>query len=100
MYYQINMITEDDGWIAIDTDGMGWTPIKKLAESVCEEVGGVLVQPYEGDAQFIIKGDPYKLVFQYDDVFGTVVILNKMQDKDVVVELLQRHFDKLRSVQI
>jgi len=97
MLYQINTITEDDGWIVIDTSGSGSEPARLLAASVAEELGGQMYQPYEGDAQFLIQGDPYKLIFQYDDVFGTVVILNKLKDRDEVVALLQRHFAKLKS---
>lgn len=92
------MITDEDGWIAIDTSGWASEPVRLLANSISEEIGGEVIQPYEGDAQFIIKGDPYKLIFQYDDMFGTVVILNDMKDKDDVVELLERHFIKLRDV--
>ncbi len=97
MLYKINMITEEDGWIAIDTSGFGSGPVRLLAQSIADEMGKEMFQPYEGDAQFIIKGDPYKLLFQYDDMFGTVVILDKMEDKEAVVELLQRHFDKLKD---
>jgi hypothetical protein len=97
MLYKINMITEEDGWIAIDTSGFGSEPVRLLAQSIAEEMGKEMYQPYEGDAQFLIKGDPYKLLFQYDDMFGTVVILDKMEDKDAVVELLQRHFEKLKD---
>lgn len=97
MLYKINMITREDGWIAIDTDGWGSEPIRALVASVAGELGGEVVQPYEGDAQFLIKGDPYKLLFQYDDVFGTVVILNDMKDKDEVVALLERHFARLKE---
>lgn len=100
MLYKINMITEDDGWIVIDTAGnymYGSDPILKLAQSIAQEYGKEVFQPYEGDAQFMIKGDPYKLIFQYDDVFGSVVILDKLSDKDAVVELLERHFAKLKE---
>lgn len=45
----------------------------------------------------MIKGDPYKLIYQYDDVFGTCVILDKMEDKNAVVALLERHFQKLAA---
>lgn len=92
------MITDEDGWIAIDTNGWASEPVRLLAKSISEEIGGEVIQPYEGDAQFIIKGDPYKLIFQYDDMFGTVVILNDMKDKDEVVKLLERHFVKLKDV--
>ena len=97
MLYKINMITEEDGWIVIDTNGWGSEPIRLLVSSIAEELGGEVVQPYEGDAQFLIKGDPYKLMFQYDDIFGTVVILDKMKDKEDVVALLERHFEKLKE---
>ncbi len=97
MLYRINMITEDDGWIVLDTDGWASEPIRLLVQSVAEEMGKEAFQPYEGDAQFMIKGDPYRLIFQYDDVFGSCVILDKMEDKDAVVALLQRHFEKLKN---
>lgn len=98
MLYKIDMVTEEDGWIVIDTNGYGSEPIKLLVTSVAEEIGGTVIQPYEGDAQFIIKGDPYRLMFQYDDMFGSVVILNQMKDKDEVIALLERHFEKLKDV--
>ncbi len=97
MRYQINMITKEDGWIVLDTDGYGSEPIRLLAQSIAQELGQEVVQPYEGDAQFMIKNDPYKLLFQYDGLFGTVVILDKLEDQEVVVELLQRHFAKLKD---
>lgn len=97
MLYKINMITEEDGWIVIDTNGWGSEPVRLLAQSIADEMGKEMFQPYEGDAQFMIKGDPYKLLFQYDDLFGTVVILDKLEDKDEVVALLERHFKILKE---
>ena len=97
MLYQINMITEEDGWIVIDTNGWASEPVRLLVQSVAKEMGKEVFQPYEGDAQYMIKGDPYKLIYQYDDVFGTCVILDKMEDRDEVVALLERHFEKLRT---
>lgn len=97
MLYQINMITEEDGWIVIDTNGWASEPVRLLVQSVAEEMGKEVFQPYEGDAQYMIKGDPYKLVYQYDDVFGTCVILDRLEDQDAVVALLERHFEKLRT---
>ncbi len=97
MLYQINMITEEDVWIVIDTNGWASEPVRLLVQSVAEEMGKEVFQPYEGDAQYMIKGDPYKLVYQYDDVFGTCVILDRLEDQDAVVALLERHFEKLRA---
>ena len=97
MLYKINTITEEDGWIAIDTNGWASEPVRLLAQSIADEMGKEVFQPYEGDAQFMIKGDPYNLLFQYDDLFGTCVILDKMEDKDEVVALLERHFKKLKD---
>lgn len=97
MLYQINMITEEDGWIVIDTNGWASEPVRLLVQSVAKEMEKEVFQPYEGDAQYMIKGDPYKLIYQYDDVFGTCVILDKMEDRDEVVALLERHFEKLRT---
>lgn len=91
------MITEEDGWIVIDTNGWASEPVRLLVQSVSKEMGKEVFQPYEGDAQYMIKGDPYKLIYQYDDVFGTCVILDKMEDRDEVVALLERHFEKLRT---
>ena len=97
MLYKIQMITQEDGWIVIETNGWGSEPIRLLAKSIADEMGKELFQPYEGDAQVMIKGDPYKLLFQYDDLFGTCVILDKLEDKDEVVALLERHFQKLKQ---
>ena len=97
MLYKIQMITQEDGWIVIETSGWGSEPIRLLAKSIADEMGKELFQPYEGDAQFMIKGDPYQLLFQYDDLFGTCVILDKLEDKDEVVALLERHFQKLKQ---
>lgn len=100
MYYKINMVTEEDGWIVIDTDDRDAEPVKALCASIAEELGKEMFQLYEGDAQFMIKGDPYKLVFQYDHMFGTVVILDNLADKDAVTLLLERHFEKLKDKKI
>ncbi len=101
MLYRINMITEHVGFVnnigSYHIDGWASEPIRLLVQSVAEEMGKEAFQPYEGDAQFMIKGDPYRLIFQYDDVFGSCVILDKMEDKDAVVALLQRHFEKLKN---
>ena len=97
MLYRINMVTEEDGWIVLDTNGWASEPIRLLVESIAAEEGREVVQPYEGDAQFMIKGEPYKLIFQYDDVFGSVVILNNLEDKEEVTALLERHFEKLKK---
>lgn len=99
MLYKISMITEEDGWIVLDTDGWASEPIRLLVQSVAEEMGKEVFQPYEGDAQFMIKGDPYKLIFQYDDVFGSCVILDRLEDRDAVVALLEHHFAKLKNKQ-
>lgn len=97
MYFKINMVTEEDGWIVLDTDNRDSEPVKALCASVAEELGKEMFQLYEGDAQFMIKDDPYKLIFQYDYIFGTVVILDKLEDKDAVLALLERHFNKLKD---
>ena len=34
MLYRINMITEEDGWIVLDTDGWASEPIRLLVQSV------------------------------------------------------------------
>lgn len=97
MYYKISRITEEDGWIAIDADGYDAESIIILAQAYAQKIGGTLVKPYEDDAQFIVKGDSYRLVFQYDDMFGNIVILNDLADKDKVVEILEGLFAELKE---
>ena len=70
---------------------------QRLAQAYQQKMGGTLIKPYEDDAQFIIKGDPYRLVFQYDDMFGSIVILNDIADKEKVVEILQELFQELKE---
>ncbi len=45
MLYRINMITENDGWIVLDTDGWASEPIRLLVQSVAEEMGKEAFQP-------------------------------------------------------
>ena len=98
MYFQISEITDEDGWICLNASGNRSESIRVLAEAYQQEIGGTLVKPYEDDAQYMVKGDPYKLMFQYDDIFGNVVILNDLKDKDAVVKMLQDLFSKLKNV--
>lgn len=96
MDYKIGTITED-GWISLETSGWGSEPIRALAQAYQEEIGGELFQPYLGDAQYMVKGDPLRLSFQYDDMFGPVVIMNDIKDKDKVIEILINLFRKLKQ---
>lgn len=96
MYFQISQITTD-GWIALDTSIEGSEAIFYLAQAYAQKNGGELIKPYEDDAQYLIKGDPFKLLFQYDDMFGAVVVLNELEEKDKVVEVLQSIFVELKN---
>lgn len=98
MYFQITRITDEDGWICMEASGNASESIRVLAEAYQQEINGTLVKPYEDDVQYYVKGDPYKLMFQYDDMFGNVVILNDLADKEKVVTMLQGLFTKLKNM--
>lgn len=90
-YYSISGVTED-GWITIDTTAEGPYPTKALADRYAKSIDKALWKPYADDNQYIIQQDPYRLTFQYDDMFGCVVILNRLEDKDAVIEILKKLF--------
>lgn len=90
-YYSISGVTSD-GWITIDTTADGANPTKALADRYARSIDKALWKPYADDEQYVVQKDPYGLTFQYDDMFGCVVILNKIEDKEAVIELLKKLF--------
>jgi len=51
-----------------------------------------------GNGQYRIENDPHKLVFQYDDLFGIVVIIpknvNSVEARDILLKLCERANEK------
>ena len=90
-YYQISGVT-DDGWITIDTSVEGPQAIQALASRYAKQLDKAVWKPYADDEQYVVQKDPFRLTFQYDSMFGSVVILNDKADEAAVIEMLQKLF--------
>lgn len=81
---------DSTGQILLDStkDGMG--PIKALASRYAESIGKALFKPVAGKEEYVVKNDPYGLIFRHDDQYGNMVILEKIEDFSSVQELLKK----------
>jgi len=70
----------------------------ELIISIRDETKSKVKRIDPNDDIFTISHDPFKLKFQWDDLFGPVVILNRRSDRSAVIEMLNRHFEKLNSL--
>ena len=88
-YYAVSGLTPQ-GQILLDStkDGMG--PIKALASRYAESIGKALFKPVAGKEEYVVKNDPYGLIFRHDDQYGNMVILEKIEDLSSVQELLKK----------
>lgn len=90
----------NDSWIFIsyndsieDIDGT-----IELMKSIRDETNSDIQRIDPHDDVFILTNDPYKLKFQWDSLFGLVVILNKKSDRMDAIKLLNRHFQFLNQL--
>jgi len=79
-----------DGWVFISCNDI-YEP-DEFVVLVREYQAQILGKAIEevGNSQYRIENDPYKLVFQYDDLFGIVVIIPHNADSVKVCDMLRR----------
>lgn len=91
MKYRIWRTDDSTGWIYISADGSFQEPdafvalVKAIASSVEGEISSV------GDLQYRIQNLPFDLVFQWDDLFGMVVINGDITQKNEVLRFLGKY---------
>ena len=68
-----------------------------LLKSIEGDVNGRIIQMDGDDIRYMIVNDPYNLVFRWDVKFGTAVIVPDADAVASVVDMLERHFDKLNN---
>ncbi len=91
MNYQIISISDTDGWIFISADDSLENPdafvslVKAVKESVNGEISSV------GWMRYKISNIPFDLVFQWDDLFGIVIINNNQTEKEDVLHFLKNY---------
>lgn len=90
MKYHVSSVNDTDGWIFISATDSFDEPtafvemVKKIAESVNGKISSV------GDTQYQITNIPHDLIFQWDDLFGIVVINGNLADKENVLSFLKK----------
>lgn len=91
MEYQIININDIDGWIFISADDSFETPdaFVSLVKAISSSVGGEISPA--GWMQYKISNLPFDLVFQWDDLFGIVIINNNQLLKDDVLCFLKNY---------
>lgn len=92
--YYISSFNTNDGWILIHHDDYD-EPDGMVALIKAYAHDRKIYQAVEDDTVYGIENDPYKLTFQWDDLFGTVVILNNINDKEDVYTLLNKLFEQI-----
>lgn len=93
MEYSYNIINVDarEHWIFISHED--WDEpdgFISLVKKIRDDCNGVIVNL--GDTRYKIDGDGMNLIYQYDNLFGTVVIYRKAEDKDAVIDFLKKYF--------
>ncbi len=88
MKYQIKSIDETDGWIFISADNSFYEPDSfiEMLKMISSSVDGKIV--CVGDCQYSITNIPYDIVFQWDDLFGIVIINRDKSEKDAVIQFV------------
>ncbi len=88
MKYQIKSIDETDGWIFISADNSFYEPDSfiEMLKMISSSVDGKIV--CVGDCQYSVTNIPYDIVFQWDDLFGIVIINRDKSEKDAVIQFV------------
>ncbi len=101
MRYELSGTSENGYWIFISTESDKWDDpddFVALVKSIHQELGGEIINACDDDTIYKISNDIFDLRFQWDTLFGTVVILKKKRDKESVIKFLQKHIDELNSL--
>lgn len=92
--YRIFMVDEDEKWIFIThNDWDEPVAFVALVKKICDKCNGKIC--IVGDTQYKINGDKFDLIYQFDNLFGTVVIYNNLSSKSDVTEYLENIFTEL-----
>ncbi len=92
--YKIFRIDEAEKWIFITHDN--WDNPEEftaLVKKICANCNGSIF--VVGNTQYKIKGDKFDLIYQFDSLFGTVVIYNDASSKQDIVKYLEAVFDEI-----
>lgn len=91
MNYRITSINDADGWIFISADNSFENPVAfiELVKTIAQSVHGKITSI--GNTQYQVSNVPFDLVFQWDSLFGIVVINNNLADKSVVLKFLKNY---------
>ena len=87
-----------DGWMFISCNDI-YEPDEFviLVREYQAQISGKAIEKV-GNGQYRIENDPHKLVFQYDDLFGIVVItpknVNSVEARDILLKLCERTNEK------
>ena len=90
--YEITTINDNEGWIYINdaADDLCFEEPDSFIHLVRlfkERFGGTVAET--GDVQYIVSGMPMRLVFQWDDLFGIIIIVDKPEDINQALELIK-----------
>lgn len=93
-HYKIVFIAEKEHWIHIRHDNWAETAgFLYLVQAIQRECNGEVIDI--GDDQYKVIGSKLDVIYQWDSCFGSVVIYNKKEQKESVIEFLENHFIKL-----
>ncbi len=93
-HFEIMSVNEKERWIYINHDcSFEIDAFVNLVKAIQSDCNGKIISV--GDVQYRIEGSKLDLIFQWDDCFGSVVIYNKKEQKEFVIEFLQSYFVKL-----
>lgn len=89
MNYNITSINDADGWIFISGDNSFEEPdaFVALVKEISTSVNGKIIPV--GHTQYRISNIPYDLLFQWDDLFGIVVINGNVTETEDVLRFLK-----------
>lgn len=88
MNYRITRINDDEGWIFISSEDSYESAesfvimVKMIAQAVNGKISSA------GETQYRISNISYDLIFQWDDLFGIVVIFKDAHEKHGVLKFL------------